>query len=731
MKIKFFSKISKRKKIILLILSICSIGILIAALLVSEKKQYNADTLQTDLSIKGIHLYGSNSTPTGTDARNAFHKYVYSISIPDQFNFIGVDGNISISSKTRVYYQALVSIMNSSIPPDGQCPTLNGDHFTSYDQIKTVYPGAHMISAFNIAANHPGSEETETVTTNTKVSFPVKVPITGCVFFVLDGGEPAYAEDPVTMTSNMILRYDTAPAPSPAPFFIPLAGEYYFGRDTGTNIANKIKLFTWEDTFVYNVALAMRNPYYPYLKLLSLTGNITTAAMTGRAYAPPPPSNWKTNYGYYLYQKCPPPDNGLHGPEDYYRVLPADATQLLDVTHNLTGLSSELTPISKNINSLLLKPGNCLINFVRAEEPNGNIDSRPLTQQNTNNPNGGMITDSQVWALVQPVPSGTLIGRVYIDSNGNSRRDSGEAFIKDPSASCASSTPLSGVNVSWAGQVSGSALVNRCNPDPYYTYPLPTGDYTVNLQLPSGWQSTSPNPVRISVTNNQYSNAWFGIRQTPTPPKSNPNPPTQTTPTPPKSNTTPTTNNPNSPSQITPADSSSKSTIKLVSVKVVNLDGKTRSLEEPNLVSKVINGKLPEVSEGEKLIISGTASPDAKIVAILESHIIDDKTQTDPSGNWTYTLDPSVLNLKVGDKKVSGRAIDAIGQTSETISFASFSYKSAGSISVLAILKKIGFFIIIFYITVGLVVLLAILINRLVKFIKKKKLLPPKSFSKF
>jgi hypothetical protein len=112
--------------------------------------------------------------------------------------------------------------------------------------------------------------------------------------------------------------------------------------------------------------------------------------------------------------------------------------------------------------------------------------------------------------------TGTIDGRILNDLNGNGRIDSGEPYVRTP-ASCSTGFALSGVSVSWTGPQAGSAAPRLCNPEPYYSSgQVATGNYTVQIAVPSGWTVTNPQQQSASVTANATVQIWFAIHQTTT-----------------------------------------------------------------------------------------------------------------------------------------------------------------------------------------------------------------------
>jgi len=54
-------------------------------------------------------------------------------------------------------------------------------------------------------------------------------------------------------------------------------------------------------------------------------------SVAGGGFSPvadPPQGNWDADFDYYLYKNCDNLKQGINGPSDYYREIPADAMPL-------------------------------------------------------------------------------------------------------------------------------------------------------------------------------------------------------------------------------------------------------------------------------------------------------------------------------------------------------------------------------------------------------------------
>jgi subtilisin family serine protease len=103
-------------------------------------------------------------------------------------------------------------------------------------------------------------------------------------------------------------------------------------------------------------------------------------------------------------------------------------------------------------------------------------------------------------AIPTPTPVFSITGNVFIDSNGNGVKDSGEANSTGRTVTLT------------IGQAGTSTTTNTSGNYTFNT--LPSGNYTVTLTVPSGFTSTTVNPVPVVLGPNATVN--FGIVSIPT-----------------------------------------------------------------------------------------------------------------------------------------------------------------------------------------------------------------------
>lgn len=293
---------------------------------------------------------------------------------PPQFNMLGLSGYVAMESTAGAEssYVALISILNS---PSGNCPS-EPILFASNEERRELYPDTHSISNFIVKNIGDGRKEVPT-----EFTLPIKVPLEGCLFILVGGGNPAERK-PITVESHMSLIYDTEPAPSPAPYFLRTSFEFCYGYHGCRADALEAKA---ENAFAR--VKKIDSPHY----LWSLSGNVNAST-----FVPPwssePEDPWTMEFDYYLYKNCPPPPfepSEFSGPADYYSQIPDDAENLLSLEFQGEGRGVFHQPVFKAFAPKLIEPGNCLVGLTRTVG------------------NGAFSNESQVYTLVQPAQEET------------------------------------------------------------------------------------------------------------------------------------------------------------------------------------------------------------------------------------------------------------------------------------------------------------------------------------
>ena len=154
------------------------------------------------------------------------------------------------------------------------------------------------------------------------------------------------------------------------------------------------------------------------------------------------------------------------------------------------------------------------------------------------------IVDSSICNRIFTIPdyTGSVVGRVWADMNGNGAIDAGDGFIQSPGSSCPSGgwpsssyQTVDGVYIEVQGPEYQQVQVNQdtdgnfmCTNEPYYRFnELNIGTYTVSLNedvLPAGWvfsangadsndcTAIGSNQFSCIVSKNDTAHVWFGIQ---------------------------------------------------------------------------------------------------------------------------------------------------------------------------------------------------------------------------
>jgi hypothetical protein len=359
----------------------------------SAERYFNLDW---DVNLKQPSQQTIDLSASKTVATTTYKKYAFPIETPSKFNFIGLSGYVAVeSSEAQTQYATLISIQNV---PSGNCPS-PGTVWDTYKQMGQQYPGVHSISAFIVRDIGSGREEVPT-----EFTFPIKVPITGCIFVVLDGADIKQGKT-ITMESKMKLIYDTEPAPSPAPYIVQLDHEFCYGLNYPPICTTEKP----ESDKAFARTIKIDSPVY----LWSLTGDVSTST-----FVPPwtgePSGQWTTEFDYYLYKNCPPPPIGNSGPSDYYSQIPGDAESLLKFFFQGNGRGVFNQQVFKTFGPKLINPGDCFVSLTRSMASNAGLDN-----------------ESQVYALVQPAPAGSGALKTDLDNDGQTTSDDFKILLKN------------------------------------------------------------------------------------------------------------------------------------------------------------------------------------------------------------------------------------------------------------------------------------------------------------
>jgi len=243
---------------------------------------------------------------------------VYSFNLPaGGVNFRGMSGYVSMTPTEPIFTQTLIWAANL---PNGDCPP-SGSLLNREDG-STIYPqtdGAPWFAAYILK-----NSENKYVRLNTDFMLPKPIPMKGCVIVIV-GGCGAVATE-ITSESHMKMLYDTEPFDKLSkPSLVPLSYEYGYGggggASGGANCSGSQCAFAsvWKADKDYDL-------------------HFFHGGVAGSGFSPvadPPQGNWGADFDYYLYKNCDNLKQGINGPSDYYREIPADATPLFNLRQNV------------------------------------------------------------------------------------------------------------------------------------------------------------------------------------------------------------------------------------------------------------------------------------------------------------------------------------------------------------------------------------------------------------
>jgi len=243
---------------------------------------------------------------------------VYSFNLPaGGVNFRGMSGYVSMTPTEPIFTQTLIWAANL---PNGDCPP-SGSLLNREDG-STVYPqtdGAPWFASYILK-----NSENKYVRLNTDFILPKPIPMKGCVIVIVGGCGAVTTE--ITSESHMKMLYDTEPFDkSSKPSLVPLSYEYGYGggggASGGANCSGSQCAFAsvWKADKDYDL-------------------HFFHGSVAGGGFSPvadPPQGNWDADFDYYLYKNCDNLKQGINGPSDYYREIPADAMPLLNLRQNV------------------------------------------------------------------------------------------------------------------------------------------------------------------------------------------------------------------------------------------------------------------------------------------------------------------------------------------------------------------------------------------------------------
>ena len=358
----------------------------------------------------------TNSDPGGTANQNMTHSVklttsttegnssttevvtLYSAPLPaDRLNqnFIGISGNIAMTSNTNVFNEVLYTV---AVNLSGNCPA-NGTAYTMltpsdpspYQQISIDYPNLLILQQYILKL--PLSGTTQSINNfELPVNLTNGIPVANCVVALVDWLGASAVQ--VNGDLNFIFNESAEPPPVAVPTLLSTDGEFCFGQDWGCQGA------TIDNTKSFaNVTVITQKS-----QLLSLAGNISDSPFdnTGdpgpppTGYGPPPTGEWSMQNDFILMRGgcaafskvVSDAANGVYEPADYYSAayLPKGSYQtLLSVPLSGTGQVPLETSVAQNFSNVILNPGDCLITLVGMSG------------------NGAVDAENQVHAIVLPI----------------------------------------------------------------------------------------------------------------------------------------------------------------------------------------------------------------------------------------------------------------------------------------------------------------------------------------
>ncbi|HEX2916673.1 MAG TPA: SdrD B-like domain-containing protein [Chloroflexia bacterium] len=108
--------------------------------------------------------------------------------------------------------------------------------------------------------------------------------------------------------------------------------------------------------------------------------------------------------------------------------------------------------------------------------------------------NSGTSATGYTFGEISNVP---LSGKVYVDSNNNATLDSGEP-------------PLGGVTITLLDSNGNVVATTQTAPDGSYSFTVPPGNYTITETQPTGYGSSTPNTLTVTVPAGGLPNQNFG-----------------------------------------------------------------------------------------------------------------------------------------------------------------------------------------------------------------------------
>ncbi len=320
---------------------------------------------------------------------------LYSVPLPaDRLNqnFIGIAGNLSMTSNTNVFNEVLYTVaanLSGNCPANGTAYTMPDPSAPSpYQQIFIDYPNLLILQQYILKL--PLSGTTESINNfELPTNLTAGIPVSNCVVAMVDWLGASSVQ--VNADLNFVFNESTQPPPTAVPTLLSTNGEFCFGQNWGCQGA------TVDDTQSFaNVTVITQKS-----QLLSLAGNISDSSFdnTGNSnggYGPPPTGQWSMKNDFILMRGgcsafsnvIADEANGVYMPADYYSsaYLPKGSYQtLLSIPFSGTGQMPLETSVAQNFSNVILNAGDCLITLVGMSG------------------NGAVDAENQVHAIVLPI----------------------------------------------------------------------------------------------------------------------------------------------------------------------------------------------------------------------------------------------------------------------------------------------------------------------------------------
>jgi hypothetical protein len=311
----------------------------------------------------GKLMLKASATLTPDEIAQPENIFLYSFPLPQgKQNFIGLKGQIALTSQEAVFNESLISVAANS---DEYCPA-NGIRFPNYNAVYSVFPNLHPIQSFILKSPDAGTSQIAI-----DYTMPVGVPVSECIVVMLDwmGGSA------VTMSSNLTLSYTSAAKP-PTGKLLGTNQEFVFGNAQGPKSTTDDALSFAQETIVPQAGT-----------ILGFVGDVSDSTY----FVAPPPGEWQTANDIYLVPGgCPAgitvdSAGATEQAGDYYSLLPANAQHLLSVPLGGSAAAVAQQPVFQAANVKVQK-GDCLLTIFGLNAPQG----------------GGVDAETQVKTLFLP-----------------------------------------------------------------------------------------------------------------------------------------------------------------------------------------------------------------------------------------------------------------------------------------------------------------------------------------